>query len=51
MRTYNVTARRLRALADAIEDGTADPEDARLKLTGEAEMTVCRERLEEGCGR
>lgn len=43
MRTYNATAARLRAIADALDDGRADPDDVRIQATGAAEMVVVHE--------
>ena len=43
MRTYNATPQRLRAIADAIERGEVDPEDVRIKATGQAEWLIVSE--------
>lgn len=43
MRTYNATAARLRILADAIDAGNVDPDDARIQATGGAEYAIVHE--------
>lgn len=40
MRTYNATATRLRALADALDNDTVDPDDVRIKAQGPAERAI-----------